>query len=212
MKLLLKKVTVILIVLYSQIMATNVNASLIIQVNTGNLLTGADNVLVDGSLYNVRFLDLTGRELFEQPNGEFDFGSVNDVNKALFTAALFEQVLLGIYDTMPELTFGCENTDNDTCRIFTAYRTFSSGNIGASVAVNSADALTDGYSAGNPFPDDQFDVFPLGGWQPNTPNPQQQVWAVWSSVDSHSVPSPASFWLLVTGGFVLTIKRFRRIL
>ena len=207
MNLSLKNVTIALLILCCQLMSSTVYATLILHVNLDDLLTGADNVLVDGNLYDVRFSDMTGRQLFEQPGGGFDFGSVNDTNKALFTAALLDQVLLGDYDTMPELTFGCENTDNDTCRVFTAFRTFSSGNIGASVAVNAADALTDGFSSGNPFPDDQFDVFPAGGFQPNTPYPQRQVWAVWSDANSSSIPIPASIWLLPTGIFVLMYKR-----
>ena len=200
-----RKVFFILVLLFSPFLSSHVNAALILHVNANNLLTGADNVLVDGNLYNVYFSDMTGRQLFEQSPGVFDFGPVNDSNKNFFSTALLDQVLLGIYDTMPELTFGCENTDNDTCRIFSAFRTFSSGNIGAHVAVNFADALTDGISSGNPFPDDQFDVFPVGGFQPNTANPQQQVWAVWTPVSRQSIPITSTMWLLLTalGGLLL---------
>ncbi|GAA6205963.1 MULTISPECIES: hypothetical protein [Thalassotalea] len=202
----LKKMTSIFIFLSSQFIASHVYASLI--VNTDNLLIGADNIVVDGNLYNVRFSDLTGRQLFEQPGGGYDFGPVNDGNKALFSAALLDQVLLGDYDTMPELTFGCKDTDNDTCWIFTAFRTHTPGNIGASVAVNYADSIPDAFSAGNPFPDDHFDMIPVDHFQPNTPNPQRQVWAVWSPVNQQTVPSPDSVWLLFTGIVMLMSKRF----
>ncbi|MDO6446239.1 hypothetical protein Q4493_10695 [Colwellia sp. 1_MG-2023] len=202
----LRKTTAIFILLCSQFIASHVYATLIL--NTDNLLIGADNVTVDGSLYNVRFSDLTARQLFEQPGGGYDFGPVNDVNKAFFTAALLDQVLLDDYDTMPELTFGCEDTDNDQCWIFTAFRTHTSGNIGAHVAVNYADSSPDAFSAGVPFPDDHFDFIPVDHYQPNTPNPQRQVWAVWTQVNQHTVPSPNSVWLLLTGMVILMFKRY----
>ena len=77
----------------------------------GGQLMGASGVLVDGSLYDVQFLDGSCITLFTGCDEESDFTFQNPVSAILAAQALLDQVFLdgvdGLFDTAPQLTNGC---------------------------------------------------------------------------------------------------------
>ena len=93
----------------------------------GGQLMGASNVLVDGSLYNVQFLDGTCIDLYNGCDEVSDFTFQTQASAVLASQTLNEQVFLdgvaGNFDTDPSLTNGC--TDPFGCFFFTVYRLVS---------------------------------------------------------------------------------------
>jgi hypothetical protein len=90
------------------LMATSsLAASLVVQ---GGQLIGATGVDVDGSLYNVQFLDGFYSDTFQD---ESDLDTTSEAQARLFGQALMDQVFVdtaeGLFDSDPELTFGCGN-------------------------------------------------------------------------------------------------------
>lgn len=135
-----------LLLLFFAIATSSANAA-VLTISSGKL-TGATGVLVNGNLYDVTFADQTTNP----PTGScvdvfagcdpslFAFSTLAGAQAA--GQALLDQVLIGIYDTDPELTFGCVSTANCLTRIpFAA----GSGNVSQVVVVNLADAGTDSF-------------------------------------------------------------------
>ena len=89
----------------------------------GGVLLGADNVVVGGVSYDVRFVDGTCANLYDGCNSvsDFAFDTKREANAA--TAVLLRDVLvdgpLGKFDSDPSLVEGC---DASRCSIFTPYR------------------------------------------------------------------------------------------
>ena len=84
----------------------------ILIVNGSGILTGATGVNVNGTLYDVTFVDGSCVSLFDGCDSvsDFDFSSADDAGDA--SQALLNQVFLdgpdGNFDSAPqELTFGC---------------------------------------------------------------------------------------------------------
>lgn len=80
-------------------------------VENGELL-GADNVDVDGTLFDVRFRDSTCSAIFAGcDNASEDFAFTDAASAKAAAEALLDQVFLdgpsGLFDSNPELTFGC---------------------------------------------------------------------------------------------------------
>jgi hypothetical protein len=77
----------------------------------GGRLMGASDVLVDGSSYNVEFLDGTCIALYNGCDDVSDFTFQNMSAAALASQALLDQVFLdgplGDFDSVPYLTVGC---------------------------------------------------------------------------------------------------------
>jgi hypothetical protein len=90
----------------------HVNAAPVLMVNSNGILTGAHNVNVDGTLYDLTFAEGSCDSLF---NGcqlsAFNFKTWQGAYSA--SKALLAQVFLngasGQFDSVPNLTFGCEN-------------------------------------------------------------------------------------------------------
>jgi hypothetical protein len=76
-------------------------------------LLGADNVEVNGSFYNVRFLDGTCIVLFNGCDGADDFVFNTLPLATMASRALLDLVFIdgveGNFDSQPELTVGCED-------------------------------------------------------------------------------------------------------
>src|SRR6185503_10562256 len=83
------------------------NADPVLLVNGSGVLTGAQNVRVGGTLYDVTFVDGTCTNVFVGCDSvsDFDFATSADADAA--ANALLGQVFVGIFDTHPELTLGC---------------------------------------------------------------------------------------------------------
>ena len=80
-------------------------------VNSDGLLTGATGVNVDGSLYNVEFLDGTCASVFGTC-ATFSFAFQTQATAQLAAQALLDQVLLGVYDDKVTLTLGCPSVSS----------------------------------------------------------------------------------------------------
>ncbi len=113
----------------------------------GGQLMGAADVLVDGSLYDVQFLDGTCIDLYNgcDDNSDFTFsGDCCGQAATLALQALGDQVFLdgplGSFDSVPTLTNGCEisaSTNSfENCRVVSPYGFNSSGTPVGKVAVN----------------------------------------------------------------------------
>ena len=86
----------------------------------GLKLAGADNVSVDGNLFDVRFVDGTCAEVFSGCDSVFDFTFWNDEASAISASqALSTDVLIPMYDDFPSTTRGCDFTT--VCNIHTPY-------------------------------------------------------------------------------------------
>jgi len=89
---------------------------------SGGQLLGASGVIVDGSSYNVEFLDGTCIALYSGCDSIGDFTFQTETAALLASQALLDQVFLddtGLFDTDPELTNGCESVG--LCRAFVPY-------------------------------------------------------------------------------------------
>ena len=77
----------------------------------GGQLMGASDVLVDGSLYDVQFLDGTCIDLYNGCDEASDFTFQTFAASLLASQALLDQVFLdgvsGLFDSVPNLTAGC---------------------------------------------------------------------------------------------------------
>jgi hypothetical protein len=109
-------------------------------------LVGAFDVMVNGALYDVSFVDGTCVDVFEGCDDVSDFQFTTSGNANFASLALLGQVLLGTYDDFPELTAGCESTI--VCHVATPYGPSApSGEINVfptSVAKNASATGTDG--------------------------------------------------------------------
>jgi len=100
------------------------SASVILNVDATGQLTGAQNVDVNGILFDVTFVDGSCVALFNGCNdpGDFDF---TDLSSALAASqALLDQVFidtfLGAFDTDPARTSGCGGSGfDDQCSVLT---------------------------------------------------------------------------------------------
>jgi hypothetical protein len=108
----------------------------------GGQLMGASGVLVDGSLYDVQFLDGTCIERYSGCDDTSDFTFQTEASATLSSQALLDQVFLdgplGNFDSEPHKTNGCSSPAE--CHALTPYRfvfpLLSLINVG-----NSTDAL-----------------------------------------------------------------------
>jgi hypothetical protein len=77
----------------------------------GGILQGATDVNVNGTLYNVKFVDGTCQQLFNGCDDPSDFTFKTETDALAAGNALLNQVFLdgplGKFDTSPELTAGC---------------------------------------------------------------------------------------------------------
>jgi hypothetical protein len=89
----------------------------------GGQLMGASGVLVDGSLYDVQFLDGRCIDLYNGCDEASDFTFQSQATAILASQALLDQVFLdgpsGAFDSDPLLTNGCEFSDR--CDVQTPY-------------------------------------------------------------------------------------------
>ncbi len=84
--------------------------AVVLNVSGGQLL-GATGVNVDGTLYDVTFIDGSCVDLFSGCNEFADFTFIDAATALLAAEALMATVFTdsgaGLFDTRPELTFGC---------------------------------------------------------------------------------------------------------
>lgn len=162
-------------------------------------LTGANNVNVSGTLYNVRFLDGTCEDLY---NGcldpaDFIFNSVGAATQAAL--ALEAQVFLdggmGNFDSMPALTRGCDAGLN-TCQIATPYSSVGLRAQYVTLANRSGTIATDLFVQGSEF------------FRTDITGNNRLTWAVWSTpvIGPVAVPLPTPAWLLIAALLAVAIS------
>ena len=174
--------------------ASNVCATLIIE---SNLLIGATNVDVDGTFYNVEFVDRSCVSLLNGCDNSNDFqfntlGSANSASQALL--ALFEDA--PFYDNDPTKTWGCVLAFRG-CFLWTFYGFEVNAVALASVAINYAGNATNivGVGGNTGAADDFTGVldYTVARWTPAT-----------------SVPEPSTIAIFALGIMGLASRRFKK--
>ena len=171
----------------------------ILVVDSGGNLLGANDVNVDGALYDVRFTDGPCTELFMGCDEASDFTFNTSAGAESASQALLDQVFvdgaLGAFDSRPILTAGCDSAGD--CLIYTPYAPRIPGfDLDVWYAVNDANELFDG----------KFPV-PLAAITSAGVN---EAWAVWTPV-AIAVPEPGTLALLSIGLFGMGLARRRKV-
>jgi hypothetical protein len=176
---------------------------------TSNTLYGAQNVDVDGTLYDVAFLDGSCIDLFGgcDEASDFDFATRSEAITA--SRALLDQVFLNVpaapadFDTIPYLTNGCESSWVEPggpgggsiidCKVLTpTLDAFSIiGSSAHAVNNNSNNVNSDGWGGIVIQEDEDFTAA-------DTERAARITFADWTIT---AVPVPAAVWLFGTALF-----------
>ncbi len=172
-------------------------ATPILNVDSNGQLLGASNVDVNGMFYIVEFVEGNCFSIYDNCNEDaFTFSTQEDALAA--SAALLDQVFtdaiingIGNFDSFPFLTRGC--TSASVCEARTPYE------IGFGVNFASADnSFFEGYdtlsTGGTSFADDK----------------DNNVWTVWTVMDSTTIPEPSTISLLTLGLVLIAFTSGRR--
>jgi hypothetical protein len=167
---------------------------------TGGILTGAKDVNVGGSLYDVIFVDSTCAAVYDGCDDPADFIFPTTATAVQASQALLDQVFLdgplGNFDSNANLTFGCGGTF--VCQALTPYLV-SGFNMSAGDAQN--------YDTSGFGTDMAFGI--------NTSNADlsltgAKVFAKWTPAAPTPVPEPASLTLFGLGLTAVAASRRRR--
>jgi hypothetical protein len=161
---------------------------------SGGQLLGASGVIVDGSSYDVAFLDGTCIALYSGCDAVSDFAFQSLSTASLASVALLDQVFqdgANLFDSDPELTVGC--TSLAQCQVRTPYG-LTSGLVLVVITVNREPPLNDGRFSAS---------FPRG--QDLTGGPLE-VYAVWTPV-----PEPGTATLMGLGLIALSVRNRRQV-
>lgn len=184
------------------IAANHAQASLLLVIDDNGQLTGANNVDVDGLLYDVEFLDGTCFELFSGCDELGDFAFQSEESATAASNALLDLVFTdgpdGMFDSDPELTNGCE--DLVACIAVTVYNSPVSGVL-ATVFTNNRFAAV---------ADDALSVDFLA--TANTLNIPGTVFAVWNEKEVISeVSAPSTIAAFALGLVALASRRLKKL-
>jgi len=162
-------------------------------VNGSGQLTGATGVVVNGSSYNVEFVEGTCAGLFGgcDSNSDFAFQSQADAESA--AQALLDQVFTGPFDTDYTLTFGCSSNGGNDCQAVIPFAIVPLQDLFSFESAQNTDGASDGIAGGSSDPM----IF-------DTTDYAEFVFARFTPA---AVPEPASWALMLVGfaaiGFAL---------
>jgi hypothetical protein len=181
------------------ISVASAHASVILIVNASGTLTGATGVTVNGSVYDVAFVDDSCLILFNGCNELSDFTFTSEAAALAASQALLDQVFvdsaLGNFDSTPSLTNGC-TAISSTCVALTPFG-FSGPDPAFAGASNSTLEAFD--LAGSGLVGD-VDTLQVGNL----------VYAYWTASSAPPVPEPAAMMMLATGFTGVAARRWRR--
>jgi hypothetical protein len=166
------------------------------------VLTGAQNVDVDGSLFDVTFLDGTCFDLFSGCDSTSDFAFATTVDGLAAAGALLTQVLVDPpdaslpFDSSPSLTAGCSSVS--TCFVLIPYLTFSPSQFRVRIVINSISGAAD--TSTNDIFDVSFD----------TDNVDSGDTYTFASFSPSAIPEPGTLLLLASGVAGLAVAGRRR--
>lgn len=171
----------------------------------GGQLTGAQNVEIDGALYDVAFLDGTCENVFNGCDAASDF-TFTTVQAAFDAAqALIDQVFLdgpeGLFDSDADATVGCSGYS--FCGATIPYDTAGEApyTVQRAAAVNHDNEL---YDTPNTYAGGIIPTWDTGGFP-------YSVWAVFEQVsEGDEVPAPGMAWLLGLGLAGMAVARRKR--
>jgi hypothetical protein len=152
-------------------------------------LAGAKNLLVEGNLFDVSFVDGTCASVFSGCDSPLDFQFQDSFYGRAATQALFDQVLTGIYDSDPTRTAGC--SFSLACVVTTPFDTsVNNDSLSWVLAMNGEDIrVADAIEVSGNARRSQLDFT----------NEIAYVWAVWAPAGRATVPEPASLGLVLCG-------------
>jgi hypothetical protein len=161
--------------------------ALSLQVNGSGILTGATDVNVGGTLYDVEFVDGTCVALFTGCDANLDFtfqtqSAAQAASQALLDTVLIDHPTLGAFDTNPALTQGCSAS---ACGVMTPYVLFTASQVNGARAENRATIDTISITGHIRTGDLTSEI--------------SNTYARWSPAAINAVPEPASLLLLGSG-------------
>jgi hypothetical protein len=158
-------------------------------------LTGASGVVVNGLTYKVKFVDGTCAQIYGVCD-KSNFITNDPAIARLFSLALDQQVFSGMFDTQPEMTFGCTYTE--MCGVETPYDE-DAGRLSLDAVFNYKELTVDTFGASN--------VFVSYDWGQSF----TYTHALWSLQSPNAIPEPGPLALLaVAGGAMIWSQRRRR--
>lgn len=174
--------------------------ALSLQVNGSGILTGATDVNVGGTLYDVQFLDGTCAALFSGCDQPTDFAFQTQANALLASQALLDQVILnstlGNFDIAPNLTQGCTNAF--VCNVGTPFQLISATTHQTYNSINLS-SLSDQTQCCSTF----TTLFNSGTFPTFT-------YARWTAASAVPEPSTLTLFALALGALVLWDYRRRQ--
>jgi hypothetical protein len=177
-----------------------VSASPILLVNASGVLTGALNVVVGGTFYDVAFVDTSCVAAYSGCDASSDFSFTTAADAQAASQALLDQVFVngpsGNFDTSPALTFGCTSSLVH-CQAWTPYA------LGGQAVALSALATN------GPGVDSDFVAFAGVANSASFAAFVDSTLAQWTPAAA-AVPEPTSMILLGTGLAGLAARGYRR--
>ncbi|MDO6487210.1 PEP-CTERM sorting domain-containing protein [Colwellia sp. 6_MG-2023] len=177
------------------------NATLMLNIDlTSGKLLGASNININGKLYDVSFVDGTCPDLFSGCDEQSDFSWQTEEESKVASLALLNDVFVdsvdGLFDSLPDLTFGCSSDTYNDCFVITPYKSNTNNTLFGVMALNNSNPNWDTTS---PF---------TVGIGLNTGISNSSTYAVWSSPKPlQAVTEPTTLTIFALGLIGLTLRR-----